>query len=335
MLTQAKLDQVMAGFGALRWQAPQRTLLELAGDGAEVVWGPLRFFIDTRAEHGLGDLVLGALLRSVKGETEGRPRQVEVCSRVEGALRVETRLSRLWILPAGHPWSAADCPKDEHKRYNAVLRWGVDSAAAGEHAVGYSAFAAQVKRFLPGALERLNRAWGQSFLDWLGAVARLAGGGEAMKDLNDALKFYDRNREKIESLLQFRAELQAESEAFARRLEAKLRAGGVEEGLTLVDGRNFRYARQVKIGGRAVLMGVEVEVALERLALHVEPVVVRDLETRRRPSSDEAAELLAKTALPALAGDKRINPDNPEALAYQTLKALFQNAAEALAAARG
>ena len=335
MLTQAKLDQVMAGFGALRWRVPQRTLLELAGSGAEGVWGALRFFIDTRAAHGLGDLVLGALLRSVKGETEGRPRQVVACTRVAGALRVETRLSRLWILPAGHPWTAADCPRDEHKRYNAVLRWGTEEAAAGEHAVAYGAFAAQVKRFLPGAIERLDRAWGQPFLDWLGAVARLAGGGEAMKDLNDALKFYDRNREKIESLLQFRAELQEESEGFARRLEAKLRAGGVGDGLTLVDGRIFRYARQVKVGGRAVVMGIEVEVALERLALHVEPVVVRDVETRRRPSSDEAAELLAKTALPPLAGDRRINPDNPEALAYQALKSLFQNAAEALAAVRG
>ena len=82
-------------------------------------------------------------------------------------------------------------------------------------------------------------------------------------------------------------------------------------------------------------MGIEVEVALERLALHVEPVVVRDVELRRRPSFDDAAELLAKTALSTLAGDRRINPDNPEALAYQALKALFQNAAEALAAVRG
>ena len=335
MLTQAKLDQVMAGFGALRWRAPQRTLLELAGDSAEVVWGPLRFFLDTRAAHGLGDLVLGALLRSVKGETEGRPRQVVACTRQNGTLRVETRHSRLWILPAGSALGAADCPSDANKRYNAVIRWGAEEAAAGEHAAPYGAFVAQVKRFLPSALERLDRAWAQPFLDWLGAVARLAGGGEAMKDLNDALKFYDRNREKIESLLQFRTELQEESEAFARRLEAKLRAGGVESGLTLIDGRIFRYARQVKVGARAVVMGIEVEVALERLALHVEPVVVRDVELRRRPSSDDAAELLAKTALPTLAGDRRINPDNPEALAYQALKALFQNAAEALAAVRG
>lgn len=322
----------MAGFGALRWRAPQRTLLELTDDGAGAVWGPLRFFVDTRAEHGLGDLVLGALLRSVHGETEGRPRQVVACDWARGALRIETVHSLIWVLPLGCAERAEAFPPLAGKRYHAVLRWGgAATTEPSEAPVAFDAFAAQVRRFLPGALAQIDRAWMQPFLDWLGAVARLAG-GEGMKDLTDALKFYDRNREKIDSLLQFRAELQAESEAFARRLEAKLRAGGIDEGLRLSEGRFFRYGRRVAIGARKVVAGIEVEVALERLALHVEPMIFRDEATRRRPASDEAAELLAKTALGALAGDRRINPDNPEALAYQALKSLFQSAAEALAA---
>ena len=74
------------------------------------------------------------LLRSVKGETEGRPRQVVACTRQGGALRVETRHSRLWILPAGSALGAAACPSDANQRYNAVIRWGAEAAAAGVEA---------------------------------------------------------------------------------------------------------------------------------------------------------------------------------------------------------
>lgn len=328
MLTQAKLDQVMVAFGALQWRRPERSLLDWVLGGVEVLWGPLGFFVDARAEHGLGDLVLGALLRAVKGETEGYPRKVLACRQVQGALCIETVHSRVWVVPAGYVGEARLEPAPE-KRFNEVLHWGAEVAPAGQTAVPYGFFVAQVRRLLPGVMGRAARAWWQPFVDWLGAVARTAG-GEMMKDLNDALKFYDRNREKIESLLQFRAELAEESAGFARRLEAKLRASGVDAGLKVVEGRFFRLGRTVRVGGKNFVAGVEVEVALERLALHVEPGVWRDCATRRRPGAEEAAEVLAKLGLAPLAGDRRINPDNPEAVAYQTLKTLFQSADEAL-----
>ena len=153
-----------------------------------------------------------------------------------------------------------------------------------------------------------------------------------MKDLTDALRFYDRNREKIESLLSFRREIAEESEAFAKRLEGKLRAAGLGgDALRAEPGGRLSLTRTVRIEGRAFEAQWVAEIRLEDLAIRVSVALPRDAKTRRRPAPEEAAQALDASGLAALAAERRITVDNPEASAYQTLKALLQAAAEAFA----
>ena len=153
-----------------------------------------------------------------------------------------------------------------------------------------------------------------------------------MKDLTDALRFYDRNREKIESLLAFRRDIAEESEAFAKRLEGKLRAAGLGgDALKAEPGGRLCLTRTVRVEGRPFEAQWVAEIRLEDLAIRASVSLPRDAKTRRRPAPEEAAQALEASGLAALAAERRITVDNPEASAYQTLKTLLQAAAEAFA----
>lgn len=327
MLTQAKLDQLVTDFRALRRKPARVTPFSLMGADTERLFALLPFFLDTRREHGLGDLFLAALMRQVRGETEPPPREVRALSWRDGLLRVETRDALLWVAPAGAPRDAEPIPHPG-KRCNAAFLLGADEAPAPFQPLPWGRLLEALRRRLPAAAERADARWWQTLTDWMTALAALTG-ADAMKDLAETLKFYDRNREKIESLLRLREELAEESSGFAGRLEAKLRNGGLSEGLTR-QGNRLSLTRAVRVGGRNVTLGLDVWVLLEETVLRVEAAAPRDPAGRRLPAEDSRA-LIEAAGLAALAGDRRVNPDNPEGVAYQTLKTLFQSAADTLA----
>ena len=318
MLTQAKLDQLMTDFRALRRKPSRLTPFDLLGASPERLCALLPFFLDSRREHGLGDLFVSALMRCVRGETEPPPRAVRALSVRDGLIRVETRDA---FTPAPDP----------SKRCNAAFLLGTDEAPAPFQPLPWGRLLDALRRLLPGIAERVDARWWQTLTDWMTTLAHLTG-ADAMKDLAETLKFYDRNREKIESLLQLRDALAEESAAFAGRLEAKLRAGGVAEGLSR-QGNRLSLTRKLRIQGRTAVLGLDVWVLLEEMALRAEAAFPRDPASGRRLPTDEARALQEAVGLSALAGDRRINPENPEANAYQALKSLFQSAADALAKA--
>ena len=227
----------------------------------------------------------------------------------------------------------ADPAPDPAKRHNAAILLGGDPGEpppAPFLPLPYPQFLDQLRRFLPAYLRAADPHWLQCLADWMTALER-ATGASAMKDLTDALRFYDRNREKIESLLAFRRELAEESDAFAKRLEAKLRAAGLGDGLAVEPGGRLVLARAVRLENHPYEALWTAEVRLEELALRTTLTLRRDLATRRRPPADEAARLIEGSPLAALAGERRINPENPEALAYQALRSLLQAAHETFA----
>lgn len=333
MLTQAKLDQATLELRALRRPPRRATLFDLIPGGLAALQGPLPFLLDSREAHGLGDLVLSALLRAARGDAEPPPRAVASVTREgSGLVRVETRLSRVWVA-FDHVPEGADPAPDPAKRHNTAILLGADpdgSPPAPFLPLPYPLFLDQLRRFLPGYLRAADPHWLQLLADWMTALDR-ATGASPMKDLTDALRFYDRNREKIESLLAFRRELAEESDAFAKRLEAKLRAAGLGEGLVAEPGGRLSLARAVRLEGHPYEALWTAEVRLEELALRTTVTLRRDLATRRRPPADEARRLVEASPLAALAGERRINPENPEALAYQTLRPLLQSAHETFA----
>ncbi|MEG1552744.1 MAG: hypothetical protein RSB74_01340 [Kiritimatiellia bacterium] len=330
MLTQAKLDQLYLDFQAQRVQPLRRTFLDVTGNGFESIIHLFPFFIDTRRDHGLGDLVFSALLRGIHSEFEPSPRTVLELSFVGDVLRVETRDTLLWIafqMPNGEKPAP-----DATKRYTHCIVLGAEQGSAPWIAVPYGIFLENLQRLLTRVVATADARWWHLFLDWMTAFAQLTG-ADAMKDLNEAIKFYDRNRERIESLIQFRTELSEESSALAKRLELKLRTAGLppfDSGL--YQGKCLQLTKCVKLGGKIYEVGLDTWVLLEALVLRVEPVIRREMTTGRRPAAEELPELLTKLGLQSLAGDKRINPDNPEGIAYQTLKALYQSALEGCAA---
>lgn len=328
MLTQAKLDQLMTDFRALRRKPFRLTPFDLVGAGPEGLFALLPFFLDTRREHGLGDLFVSALMRQIRGETEPPPRAVRALAVNRGLIRVETRDALLWVALAGNPPAEAPAP-DPAKRCNAAFLLGAAEARAPFQPLPWERLLDALRRFLPGAAEHADARWWQTFVDWMATLAHLTG-ADVMKDLAETLKFYDRNREKIESLLQLRDALAEESAAFAGRLEAKLRNGGMAEGLSR-QGNRLSLTRTVGIQGRAAVLGLDVWVLLEETALRAEPAFPRDPANGRRLPADEARALLEASGLAALAGDRRIAPENPEGIAYQAAKSLFQSAADALA----
>ncbi len=332
MLTQAKLDQALLELRALRRPQRRATLFDLLPGGLAALQGPLPFFLDSRGAHGLGDLVLSAVLRGARGDAEPPPRAVAAVVREGGLLRVETRLSRVWVALDRVPEGADPAP-DPAKRHNAAILLGGDPGEpppAPFLPLPYPQFLDQLRRFLPAYLRAADPHWLQCLADWMTALER-ATGASAMKDLTDALRFYDRNREKIESLLAFRRELAEESDAFAKRLEAKLRAAGLGDGLAVEPGGRLVLARAVRLENHPYEALWTAEVRLEELALRTTLTLRRDLATRRRPPADEAARLIEGSPLAALAGERRINPENPEALAYQALRSLLQAAHETFA----
>lgn len=328
MLTQAKLDQLMTDFRALRRKPFRVTSFGLMGADAEQLFALLPFFLDTRREHGLGDLFVSALMRQARGETEPPPRAVRALSVRGGLIRAETRDALLWVALGGAPRDAEPVP-DPAKRCNAAFLLGSEEAPAPFQPLPWGRLLDGLRRFLPAAAERADARWWQTLIDWMAALAHLTG-ADAMKDLAETLKFYDRNREKIESLLRLRDDLSGESSGFAGRLEAKLRNGGAADGLSR-QGNRLSLVRTVRMNGRAVALGLDVWVLLEEMVLRAEPAFPRDPAAGRRLPAEEARALIEASGLAALAGDRRINPENPEGVAYQMVKTLFQSAADALA----
>ena len=330
MITQAKLDQAAMELRLLGRKPPRRTVFGLS-PGFEGLVRPLAFFLDSRESHGLGDLVLSALLRASGTPVEPPPRRVtDVRLAPGGLLRVETERSLIWVAVGALP-EGAEAPPDPRKRFNTAILLGAEAPTPPFAAESFPDFLEQLRRFLPGYLRGAAPFWWAALADWMTELDRTTG-AEPMKDLTDALRFYDRNREKIESLLSFRREIAEESEAFAKRLEGKLRAAGLGgDALRAEPGGRLSLTRTVRIEGRAFEAQWVAEIRLEDLAIRVSVALPRDAKTRRRPAPEEAAQALDASGLAALAAERRITVDNPEASAYQTLKALLQAAAEAFA----
>lgn len=330
MITQAKLDQAAMELRLLGRKPPRRTVFGLS-PGFDGLVGPLAFFLDSRESHGLGDLVLSALLRASGTPVEPPPRRVtEVRLAPGGLLRVETERSLIWVAVGALP-EGTEAPPDPRKRFNTAILLGAESPTPPFVAESFPNFLEQLRRFLPGYLRGADLFWWAALADWMTELDRTTG-AEPMKDLTDALRFYDRNREKIESLLSFRREIAEESEAFAKRLEGKLRAAGLGgDALRAEPGGRLSLMRTVRIEGRAFEAQWVAEIRLEDLAIRVSVALPRDAKTRRRPAPEESAQALEASGLAALAAERRITVDNPEASAYQTLKALLQAATEAFA----
>ncbi len=329
MLTQAKLDQLMMDFRALRRKPYRLTPFELMGVDVGQLFALLPVFLDTRRAHGLGDLFLSALLRNIRGETESAPREVRSLTVVEeGLLRIDTRDTCLWVACAGAQCHSLPAPNPD-KRYNAALCLGAEEAPAPFQPLAWGRFLETLRRAIPFVAERADAHWWQIFTDWMTTLAHMTG-ADVMKDLVETLKFYDRNREKIESLLRMRDALAEESFGFAGRLEAKLRNGGVAEGLAR-QGNRLSFTRPVRIHGRIILLGLDLWVHLEEMVVRVEVAAPRDAASGRRMPSEEAHALREASGLAPLAGDRRINPENPEAVTYQALKSVLQSASDALA----
>lgn len=329
MITQAKLDQAAMELRLLGRGPRRRTLFGLT-PGLGALLAPLPFFLDTREPHGLGDLALSALLRASGAPAEPPPRRVTALRREGALLCLETARTRLWLALGAVP-DGTEAPPDPRKRHNLALALGADEAPAGFVAEPWAAFVGQARRFMPAYLRGADPFWWAAFADWMTELER-ATGAETMKDLTDALRFYDRNREKIEGLLAFRRELAEESEGFARRLEAKLRAAGLAEGLAAEPGGRLVLTRTLRLGGKPYDCAWVAEIRLEELALRADCHVLRDAQTRRRPAPEEAQRLTQEHGLAALAAERRIAVENPEAAAYQALKSLLQAAHEAFAA---
>lgn len=330
MITQAKLDQAAMELRLLGRKPPRRTVFGLS-PGFDGLVGPLAFFLDSRESHGLGDLVLSALLRASGTPVEPPPRRVtDVRLAPGGLLRVETERSLIWVAVGALP-EGAEAPPDPRKRFNTAILLGAESPMPPFVAESFPDFLEQLRRFLPGYLRGADLFWWAALADWMTELDRTTG-AEPMKDLTDALRFYDRNREKIESLLSFRREIAEESEAFAKRLEGKLRAAGLGgDALRAELGGRLSLTRTVRIEGRAFEAQWVAEIRLEDLAIRTSVALLRDAKTRRRPAPEEAAQALEASGLVALAAERRITVDNPEASAYQTLKSLLQAATEAFA----
>ena len=90
---------------------PRRTVFGLS-PGFDGLVGPLAFFLDSRESHGLGDLVLSALLRASGTPVEPPPRRVtDVRLAPGGLLRVETERSLIWVAVGALP-EGAEAPPD-------------------------------------------------------------------------------------------------------------------------------------------------------------------------------------------------------------------------------
>ena len=131
---------------------------------------------------------------------------------------------------------------------------------------------------------------------------------------------------------QERAQLHGKMLQTKGEARASYAAGGVAEGLSR-QGNRLSLTRKLRIQGRTAVLGLDVWVLLEEMALRAEAAFPRDPASGRRLPTDEARALREAVGLSALAGDRRINPENPEANAYQALKSLFQSAADTLAKA--
>lgn len=327
MITQAKLDQLLVDFRALRYKPTRVTPFSLMGVDTERLFALLPFLLDTRREHGFGDLFLAALMRQVRGETEPPPREVRTLSFHDGLIRVETRDALLWVALAGVPQNVAAPVPHPDKRCNVAFLLGAEEASAPFQPLPWGRLLEALRRRLPAIAERADARWWQTLTDWMTALATLTG-ADAMKDLVETLKFYDRNREKIESLLRLRNDLAEESSGFAGRLEAKLRNGGLADGLSR-QGNRLSFTRAVRVNGRNALLGLDVWVCLEETLLRVELTASRDASGHRL-TAEESRTIIETSGLNTLVGDRRINPENPEGVAYQTLKTLFQSAADTL-----
>ena len=308
----------------------RRTVFGLA-PGFPGLLAPLAFFLDTRGAHGLGDLALSALLRASGVPVEPPPRRVTDARLLPGGLlRVETERSLIWVAVGALP-EGAEAPPDPRKRFNTAILLGADAPEPPFAAESFPDFLDQLRRFMPAYLRGADPFWWAALADWVAELDRTTG-AEPMKDLTDALRFYDRNREKIESLLAFRRDIAEESEAFAKRLEGKLRAAGLGgDALKAEPGGRLCLTRTVRVEGRPFEAQWVAEIRLEDLAIRASVSLPRDAKTRRRPAPEEAAQALEASGLAALAAERRITVDNPEASAYQTLKALLQAATEAFA----
>ena len=308
----------------------RRTVFGLA-PGFPGLLAPLAFFLDTRGAHGLGDLALSALLRASGVPVEPPPRRVTDARLLPGGLlRVETERSLIWVAVGALP-EGAEAPPDPRKRFNTAILLGADAPEPPFAAESFPDFLDQLRRFMPAYLRGADPFWWAALADWVAELDRTTG-AEPMKDLTDALRFYDRNREKIESLLAFRRDIAEESEAFAKRLEGKLRAAGLGgDALRAEPGGRLCLTRTVRVEGRPFEAQWVAEIRLEDLAIRASVSLPRDAKTRRRPAPEEAAQALEASGLAALAAERRITVDNPEASAYQTLKALLQAATEAFA----
>ncbi len=308
----------------------RRTVFGLA-PGFPGLLAPLAFFLDTRGAHGLGDLALSALLRASGVPVEPPPRRVTDARLLPGGLlRVETERSLIWVAVGALP-EGAEAPPDPRKRFNTAILLGADAPEPPFAAESFPDFLDQLRRFMPAYLRGADPFWWAALADWVAELDRTTG-AEPMKDLTDALRFYDRNREKIESLLAFRRDIAEESEAFAKRLEGKLRAAGLGgDALKAEPGGRLCLTRTVRVEGRSFEAQWVAEIRLEDLAIRASVSLPRDAKTRRRPAPEEAAQALEASGLAALAAERRITVDNPEASAYQTLKTLLQAAAEAFA----
>ena len=330
MITQAKLDQAAMELRLLGRKPARRTVFGLA-PGFPGLLAPLAFFLDTRGAHGLGDLALSALLRASGVPVEPPPRRVTDARLLPGGLlRVETERSLIWVAVGALP-EGAEAPPDPRKRFNTAILLGADAPEPPFAAESFPDFLDQLRRFMPAYLRGADPFWWAALADWVAELDRTTG-AEPMKDLTDALRFYDRNREKIESLLAFRRDIAEESEAFAKRLEGKLRAAGLGgDALKAEPGGRLCLTRTVRVEGRPFEAQWVAEIRLEDLAIRASVSLPRDAKTRRRPAPEEAAQALEASGLAALAAERRITVDNPEASAYQTLKTLLQSAAEAFA----
>ena len=330
MITQAKLDQAAMELRLLGRKPARRTVFGLA-PGFPGLLAPLAFFLDTRGAHGLGDLALSALLRASGVPVEPPPRRVTDARLLPGGLlRVETERSLIWVAVGALP-EGAEAPPDPRKRFNTAILLGADAPEPPFAAESFPDFLDQLRRFMPAYLRGADPFWWAALADWVAELDRTTG-AEPMKDLTDALRFYDRNREKIESLLAFRRDIAEESEAFAKRLEGKLRAAGLGgDTLKAESGGRLCLTRTVRVEGRPFEAQWVAEIRLEDLAIRASVSLPRDAKTRRRPAPEEAAQALEASGLAALAAERRITVDNPEASAYQTLKALLQAATEAFA----
>ncbi|HIV08526.1 MAG TPA: hypothetical protein IAC79_00220 [Candidatus Spyradenecus faecavium] len=330
MITQAKLDQAAMELRLLGRKPARRTVFGLA-PGFPGLLAPLAFFLDTRGAHGLGDLALSALLRASGVPVEPPPRRVTDARLLPGGLlRVETERSLIWVAVGALP-EGAEAPPDPRKRFNTAILLGADAPEPPFAAESFPDFLDQLRRFMPAYLRGADPFWWAALADWVAELDRTTG-AEPMKDLTDALRFYDRNREKIESLLAFRRDIAEESEAFAKRLEGKLRAAGLGgDALKAEPGGRLCLTRTVRVEGRPFEAQWVAEIRLEDLAIRASVSLPRDAKTRRRPAPEEAAQALEASGLAALAAERRITVDNPEASAYQTLKTLLQAAAEAFA----